>query len=56
LGIGTDDIMRPAENYVLKPFQPDAKSEVEAMVKRGADALDALLIQGLNHTMNHFNA
>ena len=48
--------MRPAEHYVLKPFQPDDESEADAMIKRGADALDTLLTQGLHHTMNHFNA
>ena len=56
LGIGTNDTTRPADHYVLKPFQPDDESEADAMIKRGADALDTLLTQGLNHTMNHFNA
>ena len=56
LGIGTDENMRPAEKFVLKPFRSDDKPEADAMVKRGADALANLLVRGLNHTMNHFNS
>ncbi|MGY8780750.1 MAG: aminoacyl-tRNA hydrolase [Fidelibacterota bacterium] len=56
LGIGTDENMRPAEKFVLKPFRSDDEIEAEAMVKRGADALSNLLVRGLNHTMNHFNS
>jgi peptidyl-tRNA hydrolase len=48
--------MRPAENYVLKPFKSDNVPEAEAMVKRAADALANLLVRGLSHTMNHFNS
>ena len=56
LGIGTDENMRPAEKFVLLPFRADDKSEAEAMIKRGADALSNILVRGLNHTMNHFNS
>jgi PTH1 family peptidyl-tRNA hydrolase len=56
LGIGIDENMRPAEKYVLKPFQSNDVSEAEAMVKRAADALANLLVRGLSHTMNHFNS
>ena len=56
LGIGTDENMRPAEKYVLKPFRSNDELEVEAMVKHGADILENLLVRGLNHTMNHFNS
>ena len=56
LGIGTDENMRPAEKFVLKPFKSDNVPEAEAMVNRGADALANLLVRGLNHTMNHFNS
>ena len=56
LGIGTDENMRPAEKFVLKPFKSENVTEAEAMVNRGADALANLLVRGLNHTMNHFNS
>jgi peptidyl-tRNA hydrolase len=56
LGIGTDENMRPAEKFVLKPFRLKDKANAEAMVNRGADALENLLVHGLNRTMNHFNS
>jgi PTH1 family peptidyl-tRNA hydrolase len=56
LGIGTDENMRPAEKFVLKPFRTNDKPEAKTMVKRGADALENLLIRGINHTMNHYNS
>ena len=56
LGIGTDDIMRPAENYVLKPFLTDDYPNAEMMVKNCADAIDNLLAKGLSQTMNQFNS
>ena len=56
LGIGTDENMRPAEKFVLKPFRTDDEPEAEIMVKRATDALENLLIRGINHTMNHFNS
>ena len=56
LGIGTDENMRPAEEYVLKPFKAIYESDAEFMVNRGADALENIWVRGLNHTMNHFNS
>tara|TARA_B100000427_G_C15470444_1_gene578292 strand:- start:38 stop:592 length:555 start_codon:yes stop_codon:yes gene_type:complete len=56
LGIATDEDIRPAEKFVLKPFRLDEKQSVEEMINRGADALENILIHGLNHTMNHFNS
>ena len=55
-GIGTDEKMRPSENYVLKPFnKKDQKTSVEA-VKKAADALDSILFNGLEKTMNTVNS
>tara|TARA_B100001250_G_C19787768_1_gene784974 strand:- start:5 stop:559 length:555 start_codon:yes stop_codon:yes gene_type:complete len=56
LGIGTDEIMRPAEEYVLKPFLSKFESEVKIMVEKSADAIDSLLTHGIDYTMNHFNS
>lgn len=56
LGIGTEEDMRPAEKYVLKPFKTDKKSEVNRMINSGADILDSILIKGLNYSMNKFNS
>ena len=56
LGIGTEENMRPAEKYVLKPFNSDKKPEVNRMIIDGADILDSILIKGLNYSMNKFNS
>ena len=56
LGIGTDETMRPAEKYVLKPFLTKFESEVNMMVEKSADAIDSLLTRGINYTMNKFNS
>ena len=56
LGIGTDVNMRPSENYVLKPFQIDDHPNAEVMVNRCADAIDNLLVKGLDQTMNYYNS
>jgi peptidyl-tRNA hydrolase len=48
--------MRPAEEYVLKPFLSKFESEVKIMVEKSADAIDSLLTHGIDYTMNHFNS
>ena len=56
-GIGTEEEMRPAENYVLKPFLNDNDKKVSLeTVKKAADALDSLIFNGLNKTMNMYNS
>jgi peptidyl-tRNA hydrolase, PTH1 family len=54
-GIGTEDNMRPAEKYVLKPFKKEKLKELEFAINKAVDVLDNILINGLGHTMNHFN-
>ena len=55
-GIGTDEKMRPAENYVLKPFSSKDQDSVVNAVKKAADALDCFLFNGIQKTMNIFNS
>lgn len=55
MGIGTDEQMRPAEAYVLKPFRKTDKPLVLEMVQRGADAVEEILRNGLEKTMVEFN-
>ena len=51
-GIGTSEKMRPAENYVLKPFKKDDdKTLSRESVKNAADALDSLVFNGIDKTM-----
>ena len=55
-GIGTnDENMRPAERYVLRPFNPVHEMEVEKMVEKCADALESIAIRGINISMIYFN-
>ena len=55
-GIGTDEKMRPAENYVLKPFNSNDQKTSARAVKKAADALDSIIFNGLDKTMNIFNS
>jgi peptidyl-tRNA hydrolase len=47
--------MRPAEKYVLKPFKREKDKEVETAINKAVDALDSIIVNGLNYTMNYFN-
>jgi len=55
-GIGTDEKMRPAENYVLKPFNSKDQKTSAVAVKKAADALDSIIFNGLDKTMSIFNS
>ena len=56
-GIGTSEKMRPAENYVLKPFKKgNDKTLSRETVKNAADALDSLVFYGIDRTMNIYNS
>tara|TARA_Y100001970_G_C14177069_1_gene827604 strand:- start:480 stop:1076 length:597 start_codon:yes stop_codon:yes gene_type:complete len=55
IGIATDEPMRPAENYVLKPFHKHYKSLVEKMINVGTNSLEEILANGLDQAMNKYN-
>tara|TARA_B100000575_G_scaffold102564_1_gene81742 strand:+ start:300 stop:854 length:555 start_codon:yes stop_codon:yes gene_type:complete len=56
-GIGTSEKMRPAENYVLKPFKKDSdKTLARETVKNAVDALDSVVFNGIDRTMNIYNS
>ena len=55
-GIGTDQNMRPAEKYVLKRFRSDDQQIALEAVKRAVDALDSILFNGIEKTMNRVNS
>tara|TARA_B100000287_G_scaffold256232_1_gene240843 strand:- start:557 stop:1162 length:606 start_codon:yes stop_codon:yes gene_type:complete len=55
-GIGTDEEMRPAEKYVLKPFCSDDQLTALESVREAADALESILFNGIERTMNRFNS
>ena len=54
-GIGTSENMRPAENYVLKPFSKKHIPLVNESVDRAVDALEHICLNGLSYTMNYIN-
>ncbi len=54
IGIGRDPTMDPAK-YVLSPFQPEEMPLVRKVLETAADALEAMLAEGLERAMNRFN-
>ena len=48
--------MRPAEKYVLRPFCSDDQLTALEAVKRAADAIDSILFNGMEKTMNRVNS
>lgn len=56
-GIGTNEKMRPAEDYVLKPFKNDKDKYLSLeSIRNAADALDSMVFNGLDRTMNIYNS
>ena len=44
---------RPVADYVLSPFAPE--DDAEAIITRAADAVEALVAEGLEETQRRFN-
>ncbi len=55
-GIAASDHSRPAEVYVLKPFKKKNQLEANIMVQTAAEAVEYLLREGLDRTMNRYNS
>ncbi len=55
-GIATDEEMRPSEEYVLKPFKDSDQTTVLKTIGKAADALDSMLFNGIEKTMNRVNS
>ena len=55
IGIGTSEKMRPAEDYVLKPFHRDPHSLVETMIDSGTNVLEEIIQNGIERTMTKYN-
>ena len=55
IGIATNDEMRPAEKFVLSPFEEDKKELVNEMIKKGYESIEFYLTHEMNETMNQFN-
>lgn len=55
IGIGRPQHGETVEQYVLSPFYPSDREIVAAMVERAADAVEAVLLSGLNQAMSLFH-
>jgi peptidyl-tRNA hydrolase, PTH1 family len=44
---------RPVSDYVLSPFEPS--TDVEALISRAADAVEALVVEGLEQAQARYN-
>jgi len=55
-GVAAADHKRPAEVYVLKPFKKHDRPEADIMTQTAADAMEYLLKNGIDRTMNRFNS
>lgn len=56
LGVGRPPGRQDPADYVLKPFPPASKADVELMLTNGADAVELLLTQPLADAQNTVHA
>ena len=54
-GIGRPVLGEDPSDYVLAPFSEDDLPHIATTIDRAVDALDCLLVQGLDAAMNRFN-
>ena len=55
IGIGTNENMRPSEEYVLKPFSRKYKELVLEVIDHASYSINYYLKHGINESMNNFN-
>ncbi|RME71932.1 MAG: aminoacyl-tRNA hydrolase [Chloroflexi bacterium] len=55
LGIGRPAGRMPVEAYVLQKFSPDEWEMMQITYQRAADAVEAVLTEGIDRAMNRFN-
>lgn len=55
IGIGHPGPGEDPADYVLSPFPRDELEKVESMLERAVQALECLLLEGIEAAMNHFN-
>jgi len=55
IGIGRPPGAQDPAEYVLRPFTPAERSEAELVAERAADAVESLVLRGLELTQSHFN-
>ena len=55
LGIGRPPGQMPVEAFVLQKFKPDEWQAMVALYEQGVEAVKAVLREGVDYAMNHFN-
>jgi PTH1 family peptidyl-tRNA hydrolase len=55
-GIAAGKNLRPAEEYVLKNFRKKDQVLANEVIVKAADAVESIINNGLNKTMNQYNA
>ena len=55
MGIGRP-MTQPPEFYVLTPFTPEESRQLAAIIRRGCEAVKAVMGEGVESAMNRFNA
>lgn len=55
VGIGRPHGRQDAAEYVLRPFSPPQRRELDLLVQRAADAVESLVTDGLELTQNTYN-
>jgi PTH1 family peptidyl-tRNA hydrolase len=55
LGIGRPPGRQDPADFVLRPFASAERDEVEVAVERAADAVETLLVEGLDRAQNLYN-
>jgi PTH1 family peptidyl-tRNA hydrolase len=56
VGIGRPPGRQDPAEFVLKPFGSTERKELPDLLSRGSDAVEALVLDGLESTQNRFNA
>lgn len=55
-GVGRPPGQLDPAAYVLKPFSAVERKDLELEVDRAADAVEALVVEGMTHAQNHYNS
>ncbi|MGE3277986.1 MAG: aminoacyl-tRNA hydrolase [Vicinamibacterales bacterium] len=56
IGVGRGDARRELSSHVLGRFAPEERDEMEAAVRRAAEATEMFVSEGIERVMNAFNA
>lgn len=55
IGIATDTVMRPSENYVLAPFRENDLMQVDEVMINAVEGIEHYLTEGIESAMNKYN-